>query len=109
MDNANALHESDVYALLTDIRDSLRSDGYELTVRSVAPQISLAIDAGPDACEDCLVGKDLMSKYVVAALSELDQQLDASDIAIAYPGEGSVPTDQGHEARDNEFPAPNRD
>jgi len=94
----NAVHESDVYALLTDIRDSLRSDGYELTVRSVAPQISLAISAGPDACEDCLVGKDLMIRHVMVALSELDPQPETSDIAIAYPGEGSVPTDQGQGA-----------
>ena len=83
----DALHESDVHALLTDIRDSLRSDGYELTVRSVTPQLSLAIAAGPDACEDCLVGKDLMARHVVAALEELDANLDASAIAITYPGE----------------------
>ena len=83
----NALHESDVFALLTDIRDSLRSDGYELNVRSVAPQVSLAIEARPDACEDCLVSKDLMARYVVAALVELDPDLAESDIEIAYPGD----------------------
>ena len=83
----NDLHEADVYALLTDLRDSLRSDGYEMSVVAVSPQVSLAIEAGPDACEDCLVGKELMARHISTALNELDPSLSFSDISLTYPGE----------------------
>jgi hypothetical protein len=59
-------------------------------VRAVEPQLTLAIDAGPDACEDCLVNKELMARHVAAALIDLDPSLTASDIEIAYPGDVGV-------------------
>lgn len=81
------LHEADVYALLTDLRDGLRADGYELELVATAPHISLAIGAGPDACEDCLVGKELMTRYVITALSEIDAGITPNDVRLTYPGE----------------------
>ena len=81
------LHQGDVSAFLTDLRQGLRSDGYELDVVATSPKVEVAISAGPDACEDCLVPKDLMARYVVNALRELDDELTTDDVVLTYPGE----------------------
>ncbi len=79
------LTEGDVHALLTDLRDGLRRDGYDLDVLAVTPRVRLAIRAGEAACEDCLVGKSLMSRYVVSALRDLSPGIDVDDIELDYP------------------------
>ena len=83
----NELHEGDLFAQLTTLRDGLRADGYGLDIVATTPQVSLAITAGPDACEDCLVGKELMIRYVVAALTDLDSAIGPEDVRLLYPGE----------------------
>ncbi len=83
----NDLTEGDAFALLTDLRDGLRNDGYDLTVVSVTPRIELAIRAGADVCEDCLVGKSLMTTYVITALRDAAPEITPEDVGISYPAD----------------------
>jgi hypothetical protein len=79
------LTEGDVHALLTDLRDGLRRDGYDLEVLAATPRVRLAIRADADACEDCLVGKSLMTRYVVIALRDLSPDISEDDVELDYP------------------------
>jgi hypothetical protein len=81
------LAEGDVYAQLTDLRNGLGADGYRLEIIGVSSRVELAIRADEDACADCLVGKSLMTTYVVTALRDLSDSITADDVQIAYPNE----------------------
>lgn len=85
----NDLTEGDAFALLTDLRDGLRNDGYDLSVVSVSPRVQLTIRAGTDVCEDCLVGKSLMTTYVVTALRDAAPAIAAEDVEISYPADAA--------------------
>lgn len=80
------LTEADVFALLTQVRRGLDADGYDLHVE-VANVITVRIAARDDACEDCLVGKDVMRGIVVDALRDMDDSVADDQVAILYPGE----------------------
>jgi len=41
------------------LSSALEADGYHLTIDEVDSRVSAVITAGPDACEDCLVPKEL--------------------------------------------------
>lgn len=52
---------------LGGIRTALNADGYELAVVDSDPaQLVIRIEAGPDACAECLVPKELMSSMIEA-------------------------------------------
>jgi hypothetical protein len=65
---------------MADIATMLAADGYNLAVEENGHRVALTVSPGPDACEDCLVPKDLMRGI-------LSQQLgiDGGMIDIAYP------------------------
>jgi hypothetical protein len=67
---------------LQRIRDSLRAEDYELrvTVRDDTARVTIA--AGPAACADCLVSKDLMRVMLAPALG-----VPPDRIELAYPAE----------------------
>jgi hypothetical protein len=69
-------------AVLDRIRQSLAAEGYQLEVRMRDDGAAVAIAAGPDACEDCLVPKDLMKAMLAPALG-----VPAETIELAYPPE----------------------
>lgn len=71
---------------LASLRIMLDADGYALTVREGPMGLVAEIRAGPDACADCLVQKDLMRIYIEQALRPvLTGELPAID--ILYPAD----------------------
>jgi len=58
----------------------LKLTGYHMAIEELDSRLAVTITAGPDACEDCLVPKDLMRGI-------LSQQLgvDGDSIDITYP------------------------
>ena len=62
------------------LASTLEADGYQMAIEELDSRLTVTITAGPDACEDCLVPKDLMRGI-------LSQQLgvDGDSIDIAYP------------------------
>lgn len=62
------------------LASTLEADGYHMAIEELDSRLEVTITAGPDACEDCLVPKDLMRGI-------LSQQLgvDGDSIDIAYP------------------------
>ena len=71
---------------LASLRTMLDADGYALSVREGPAGLVAEIRAGPDACADCLVQKDLMRLYIEQALRPvLTGELPA--IQILYPAD----------------------
>jgi hypothetical protein len=81
------LTEHDAAALLNDLRTGLNADGYDLEVSGVDDKVELTIVARDDACEDCLVPKDVMGQIMAAALQQGHQGITAEDIVLRYPAE----------------------
>jgi hypothetical protein len=67
---------------LQRIRDSLRAEDYELRVTVADGTARVTIAAGPAACADCLVSKDLMRVMLAPALG-----VPPDRIELAYPAE----------------------
>ena len=66
---------------LEPIRKSLQADGYELIVNSFHEGVlSVEIQAGPDACAECLVPKHLMEIMIQQSVKNL-----ASGVQVQYP------------------------
>lgn len=81
------LTQDDASRLLDDLRQGLNADGYDLRV-AVDGRVQLRIVvAREDACEDCLVPKEIMSQMAAAALQERDGGITAADIDLLYPAE----------------------
>lgn len=62
------------------IRTSLEADGYELEVREEAERVGIRVIATPEACEECLVPKELMLTMLEDALG-----VPGTSIDLAYP------------------------
>jgi molybdopterin/thiamine biosynthesis adenylyltransferase len=62
------------------LASALEADGYHLAIEELDAKLSVVITAGPDACEDCLVPKDLMRGMLSSELG-----VDGSIIDITYP------------------------
>ena len=72
---------------LADIRGMLAADGYDMSLRAIGTD-TLAVDilAGPDACAECLVPKDIMSGIVRDALGSA---VPVARIELCYPAGSS--------------------
>jgi hypothetical protein len=68
---------------LADIRGMLAADGYDMSLRVLGTG-GLAVDilAGPGACAECLVPKDIMSGIVRDALGS---EVPVARIELCYP------------------------
>jgi hypothetical protein len=62
------------------LSSALEADGYHLAIEELGAKLSVVITAGPDACEDCLVPKDLMRSMLGSELG-----VDGSLIDLTYP------------------------
>jgi hypothetical protein len=72
---------------LSTLGTMLDADGYTLTLSEAgAATLVATIEAGPDACADCLVPKAIMRRYVEDALRPVCE-LGMPDIRLVYPGE----------------------
>lgn len=70
------------HAELDEFRKSLATDGYELNVDVNADSASVSIIAGPDACDDCLVSKEMMRAMLAPVLGVAEDDID-----LSYPGD----------------------
>jgi hypothetical protein len=70
------------------LSSALEADGYHLAIDEANAKLTVVITAGPDACEDCLVPKDLMRGMLSNELG-----VDAALIDITYPADR--PDDSG--------------
>jgi hypothetical protein len=62
------------------LTSALEADGYHMAIEEAGATLSVVITAGPDACEDCLVPKDLMRSMLSSELG-----IDAAVIDLTYP------------------------
>ena len=67
---------------LDKIRQSLRTEDYHLDVTVRGEGAKAVIAAGPSACADCLVPKDLMRAMLAPALGVRPDRIE-----LAYPAE----------------------
>lgn len=67
---------------LEEIRRSLQAEDYQLLVTMQENAAQVAIAAGPTACAECLVPKDLMRAMLAPALG-----VPADRIELAYPAD----------------------
>jgi hypothetical protein len=67
---------------LEKIRQSLEADDYRLEVVVHSGRATVTIAAGPSACKDCLVSKDLMRSMLAPVLG-----VSPDLIELAYPAE----------------------
>ncbi|NEE00449.1 hypothetical protein [Phytoactinopolyspora halotolerans] len=66
-----------VDAALQQFRDMLANDGYLLTwSKSGEDQVVVQVEAGPDACADCLVPQPVMEAIMSEALEATPYRLD---------------------------------
>ena len=80
--------EARIRELLTPLCAALESDGYELEVALQPDLIRLQVVAGPEACADCLVPRELMEQMLRARLPTSATGLGHDNVALSYP-EGS--------------------
>lgn len=71
---------TEVAEALGSFRTGLEADGYSMTVDEDGPKLFVRIAAGPDACEECLVPKELMLSMIQAT-----PPLDRFEIELHYP------------------------
>jgi hypothetical protein len=65
---------------MADIATMLAADGYNLAVEESGPRVALTVSPGPDACEDCLVPKDVFRGIAANQLG-----IEGDLIDITYP------------------------
>jgi hypothetical protein len=80
--------DGDVEAALELARSMLQGDGYDVQLGGHTDgELRLTIVAGPDACEDCLVPKDVLSNIIATTLPP---GLTGTRITLTYPTDQSV-------------------
>lgn len=70
-------------ASLEALRSFLATDGYSLRIAGYeGGTLSLTVEAGADACSDCLVPKPVMEGIVMNAMPA---EVDVTAVDITYP------------------------
>jgi len=67
---------------LIGIKQMLNADGYDLMIDDSQSDLHLKIIAGPEACEDCLVPKDVMISIIEASIPDVQKA-----IVLKYPND----------------------
>ena len=67
---------------MQDITSMLAADGYNLAVEEAGHRVALTISPGTDACEDCLVPKDVFRGIAAHQLG-----IEGDLIDITYPAD----------------------
>jgi hypothetical protein len=73
-----------VQVALREMTAVLEADGYGLSARIEDGRVRLDVHAGPDACPDCLVPKQLFASMALSRLVGADIAIDASEIDVRY-------------------------
>jgi hypothetical protein len=77
--------EAGLVKALQPISSALEADGYFLNAAVAGPGLKIEIVAGPEACEDCLVPKDMMARMITSVLSEAG--VGTPSLEVTYPNE----------------------
>lgn len=72
-------------AQLDQLKQTLRADDYRLDVDVQGDIADVAIVAGPNACEECLVPKPLMQAMLAPVLG-----VEPGSIRLVYPADGAA-------------------
>jgi hypothetical protein len=80
--------ESDFGAALAPLAETLACDGYTLKIEPDLPRLNLKIVAGPDACADCLVPREMFGALATRALTNAGISTHAVILKISYPRDG---------------------
>jgi hypothetical protein len=70
------------YEALDGIKQMLMADGYDLLIDDSQSDLQISVAAGPEACEDCLVPKDVMISIIQASIPDVQKP-----IVLTYPNE----------------------
>jgi len=75
----------DIQVVVETVRSMLQGDGYDVELTDYEPgELKLNVVAGPEACEDCLVPKNVLSNIIA---STLPAELAATRITLTYPSD----------------------
>lgn len=63
---------NDIQGALDELAPGLGADGFELRLEAVEPdgRVRIALEAGPDACRDCLVPDELLVSILESSVRE---------------------------------------
>lgn len=78
-------------AALAPMSDMLAADGYSLALSQPAgadARLTIEVVAGPDACEECLVPKDIFQAIATKYLNEKGLTPEVDIVYPAFSGEG---------------------
>lgn len=74
-------------SLIQGLRQSLEADDYHLDVTVDGDAASATITAGPDACAECLVPKDLMKQMLSPMLGVAPERIEMTYPVDVHAGE----------------------
>jgi hypothetical protein len=72
---------------LQPFAESFQADGYDLSLSDRDGSLVVTITAGPEACAECLIGKELMAGMITHQLGEQGVALAAERLILVYPTE----------------------
>lgn len=75
-------------AALAPMSDMLAADGYSLALSEADARLTIEVVAGPDACEECLVPKDIFQAIATKYLNEKGLTPEVDIVYPAFSGEG---------------------
>lgn len=85
----NGKHRPDVTSAVSALKpfaSGLAADGYALEVsRLDGDGLRVEIAAGPDACEDCLIPREMFTGMLSSRLNS--EGVEFSDLVLVYPGD----------------------
>ena len=64
---------------------ALEADGYSLIVEMSNEVLHVKVEAGFDACADCLIPKDLMSEMIRSRLEDEQFGMEGRLLKLSYP------------------------
>ena len=74
-----------VASALQPYSSGLQADGYSLEVGFDGDSLHVEIVAGPEACEDCLIPKDMFTPMIASTLNS--KGLAFEQITLVYPND----------------------
>ncbi|MCY3785942.1 MAG: hypothetical protein OXG47_04345 [bacterium] len=77
--------EHRIRQLLRPLTGALEADGYALEVSLRPGVIALQVVAGSDACDDCLVPREMMEQMFRARLPTHETGLNHDNVSLRYP------------------------
>jgi hypothetical protein len=72
-------------AALQPLADTLAADGYRLHASHHGEAVRVGIEAGPEACADCLVPKPMMGAMIADTLAR--SGISVTRVDLSYPGD----------------------